>query len=686
MPKPNFNEPNEAAALSMEDFIRQHEYKGGTAEETIERSLNEYLINVYGKDLYGFTNQEFTGVRREAEEVIFGSGDDGQYYQTNREFLNSLRFTDALRGGEAFYLAAISENGELDKENPKVVKCMVYQGKEHLLIMSAGEMLRAEANLDRVSKPTFWQRLADGFLKIFGSRSAACLEYENFMKHMTTTLSDMRTGWQRVHTAEIAKNAHRTEQKILAEKRLVLPEYTRTAQKHIKRNMTAAEFDSLLQLMVGEGTHHLGEIALAYTVRLNHDALVARALAIPAEELLDKAEEAEDREAFLLENMDAFLLLIRDLEKEVRKVDLSAVDELTTMQPHVELESGQEAQQALTELLVALDNNMTNLCDVYRIEQEKQKQLEEERRQKELKRLEEEKRREENRAYYEEQDRMIEEAKRRRAEALAKNPWGEDKLEFYMGDYKPEEEFVVPRASAFLKNNKAAGDFPAEEIIGSDFPPENSFGGDFPKESNFGSDFPEEDNFGGMNNANTNRQSDFNPDSFTMKNNQQQIVNPFEDHFGDAPQTNQQTIINPFDDGPKATIANPFDDPFGANPYSDPSQTSQQPIANSFDDPFAANPYSDPSQTSQQPIANSFDDPFGDPFAANPYSDAPRTSRLQKANPFDDAPETSRNSNPFGKPFDNIPKTRTNPDPFANPFNDAPKQKQEPQIGGMGRR
>ena len=527
--------------------------------------------------------------------------------------------------------------------------------------MSAGEMLRAEANLDRVSKPTFWQRLADGFLKIFGSRSAACLEYENFMKHMTTTLSDMRTGWQRVHTAEIAKNAHRAEQKILAEKRLVLPEYTRTAQKLIKRNMTAAEFDALLQLMVGEGTHPLEDIALAYTVRLNHDALVARALAVPAAELLDKAEEAEDREAFLLENMDAFLLLIRDLEKEVRKVDLSAVDELTTMRPHVELESGQEAQQALTELLVALDDNMTNLCDAYRIEQEKQKKLEEERRQKELKRLEEEKLREENRAYYEEQDRRIEEAKRRRAEALAKNPFGEDKLEFYMGDYKPEEEFVVPRASVFLNNNKATGDFPNEEIIGNDFPPENSFGGDFPKESNFGSDFPEEDNFGDMNNANINRQSDFNPDSFTMKNIQQPIVNPFED----APQTSQQPITNPFGDEPMAT---------------------QQPIVNPFDDPFAANPYSDPSQTSQQPIANSFDDPFGDPFAANPYSDAPQTSQLQNTNPFDDAPETSRNSNPFGNPFDSIPKTRTNPDPFANPFNDPPQQKQEPQIGGMGRR
>ena len=164
MPKRNLAEPNEAAALSMEDFIRQHEYKGGTAEETIERSLDDYLINVYGKDRYGFTNHEFTGVRHEPEEVIFGSGDDGQYYLTDHEFLNSLRFTNALRGGEAFYLAAIEENGELDKENPKVVKCMVYQGKEHLLIMSVGEMVRAEANLDRVSKPTFWQRLADGFL------------------------------------------------------------------------------------------------------------------------------------------------------------------------------------------------------------------------------------------------------------------------------------------------------------------------------------------------------------------------------------------------------------------------------------------------------------------------------------------------------------------------------------------
>lgn len=85
MPKNNLAEPNEAVALSMEEFILQHEYRGDATKESIERRLDEYLITVYGKDRYGFTNQDFDGVRREAEEVIFGSGDDGQYYLTDHE-------------------------------------------------------------------------------------------------------------------------------------------------------------------------------------------------------------------------------------------------------------------------------------------------------------------------------------------------------------------------------------------------------------------------------------------------------------------------------------------------------------------------------------------------------------------------------------------------------------------------
>ena len=679
MPKRNLSESNAAPPLSMEDFILQHEYKSSAAEVTIENSLDEYLINVYGRDRYGFTNQEFAGVRRNAEDVILGSGDDGQYYPTDREYLNSLRFTDALRGGEAFYLPTVTENGELDKENPKVVKCMVYGGQEHLLIMSAQDLQQAENNLLRVSRPTFWQRFADGFLKIFGSRYNACLEYENFMKHMTTTFTDMRTCWQRVNTAEIANNAHRAEQAALAAQRLNLPEYTRNAQKLIKRNMTAAEFDALLLLLVGEGAHPLEDIALAYTVRLNHDALVARALGVPAAELLDEAEKAEDREAFLLEHMTPFLLLIKDLEKEARKVDLSAVDALTTMLPHVELESGQEVYKALSELLDPLDSDMLHLCNAYRIEQERQRQLEEEQRQQELKRLEEQRHREENREYYEEQDRKIAEAKRRRDEAKAKNPLSEDNLEFYMNDYKPAEEFVVPNASVFLNSNDAVGDFPEGNIISDGFPKENNFDDGFPKENGFDDGFPKENSFNGRNSnpfkKDTDAENDiFDPSGFSHQTNQ--LKNPFEDSSGNVP----QTITNPFDDAPQTsqqTITNPFDNPFG-----DVSQMSQQMNANSFDDPFAANPYSDVPKTNQQMNANSFDDPF----AANPFGDVPEAKQQKHVNPFDNLPETTLNSNPFGNPFDNIPPTHTNPASLANPFDDAPQQKQEPQIGGMGRR
>ena len=654
MPNNNLAEPNEAVALSMEEFILQHEYRGDATEESIERRLDEYLITVYGKDRLGFTNRDFDGVRREAEEVIFGSGDDGQYYLTDHEFLNSLRFTDALRGGEAFYLPTITENGELDKENPKVVKCMVYEGKEHLLIMSAQEMQQAEANLQRVSKPTAWQRFVDGFLKIFGSRGEACLKYENFMKHMTTTFGNMRTGWQRVNTAEIANNALRAEQRALAAQRLNLPEYTRNAQKLIKRNMTAAEFDALLLLLVEEGTPPLEDIALEYTVRLNHDTLVARALGVPAEELLEQADQAEDRDAFLLEHMEPFLLLIKDLETKAREVDLSAVDALSTMLPHAKLESGQEAHQALRELLYTLDNEMTNLCDTYRTEQEKQKQLEEEQRQKELKRLEEEREREENREYYEEQERKIEEAKRRRDEALAKNPFGEDKLEYYMNDYKPAEEFVVPNASVFLNSNDAVGDFPEGNIISDDFPKENSFNG---RNSN-----PFKNGADAENDI-------FDPSGFSHQTNQ--LKNPFEDSFGGAAQTTQQQLKNPFEDSfgaaPQTSQqmnANPFDDPFAANPFGDAPETSQQMNVNSFDDPFAANPFGDAPETSQQMNVN----PIDDPFAANPFGDAPETSQQKHVNPFDNLPETTFNSNPL-----------------ANPFDDPPQQKQERQSGGMVR-
>lgn len=209
-------------------------------------------------------------------------------------------------------------------------------------------------------------------------------------------------------------------------------------------------------------------------------------------------------------------------------------------------------------LKITLENLDIKARNIYWDHLDKIKQEQEDQ---EMQRQEEERQRqEEEKLRQEEKKRQIEEAERKRAEALAKNPYGEDNLEFYMNDYKPVEEFSVPHASVFLKSTKAAGDFPAGKDISSDFP----------EESKFVSDFPEEDSFGGMNDTGTNIESDLNPNLFVPNDNHHTIINPYDD----APRTTQQTITNPFDDPFSQNIYSSV--PVEESPFAEPSQPKQE--------------------------------------------------------------------------------------------------------------
>ena len=102
----------------------------------------------------------------------------------------------------------------------------------------------------------------------------------------------------------------------------MLPEFTRQAHKLVKRDMSPEDFEQMLSVMVNEGAKPLGEVYVTQRVNINHNALIARAMHEPARDLLNSAEQAKDKNAFLKKSRDAFLLLYNNTIRTVRETDL----------------------------------------------------------------------------------------------------------------------------------------------------------------------------------------------------------------------------------------------------------------------------------------------------------------------------------------------------------------------------
>ena len=638
-------------AQSAEDYLNSH----AAFDSDVEFSLNLFLRTEYGIDLEGKMNDSIEGELFGPEELIYTyDSETGKYVALSKDLLNSNFFMDTLQKGTPYFIPSLDKDRHLDFTNPKIIKVSQYKGENQLFIMGDRQLRHAEDELKHVEKPTFWQRVADGFLKIFGSRNAVCENYEKFQAMMESTLKGMHKDYDKVKAFELERQEQERLQQLqdeeeardleerrklaeefekqrqeerkgltfaeaLAEEeelwrqeqqeqqgqeieKITWPEYERRSKSLIKRNMSAEEFEQLLDLMVEEGGKSLVTIVDDHQCKINHEALVAVMLSRPARDFLEKANAAEDRNKFLLENQESFLLLANDFEKQVRGIDLSLVDELFSRDIYSRYEPGVTVGQKLIMTLKDLDVKVRNIygahLDKIREEQELQERLRQEEQE-----LQERLRQEEQR--------RIEEATRRRDEALKRNPYSSRDIREYMSEPEPLEEVSLglKRSIALQDTNdfpQETSDFPQAT---SDFPQETS---DFPQETN---DFPQETNDFPASNRNSWGNFGDNGNDFGGVNN-----NP----FGDAPQTTQNSQ-------PKY---NPFDNPF-VNPFDDAPQTTQNApqITNPFDSPFG-----DASQTTQNApqISNPFDNPFGDPFG-----DAPQTTQNapQISNPFDNPPQ-----------------------------------------------
>ena len=577
-------------AQSAEDYLTSH----AAFDSDVEFSLNLFLRTEYGIDLEGKMNDSIEGELFDPEELIYTyDTETGKYVALSNDLLNSNFFMDTLQKGTPYFIPSLDKDRHLDFTNPKMIKVSQYKGENQLFIMGDRQLRHAEDELKHVEKPTFWQRVADGFLKIFGSRNAACENYEKFQAMMESTLKGMHKDYDKVKAFELERQEQERLQQlqdeeeardleerrqlaaefqkqrqeetkgltfaeVLAEEEelwrqeqqeqqgieiITWPEYTRQAPNYIKRNMSAEEFDQVLKLMQEEGGKSLVTIVDDHQCKINHEALVAVMLSRPARDFLEKANAAEDRNKFLLENQESFLLLVNDFEKQVREIDLSLVDELFSRDINSRYGPGVTVGQKLIMTLKDLDVKVRNIymdhLDKIREEQAEQERLRQEK------------------------QRKIEEATRRRDEALKRNPYNSENIEDYMNEPEPLEKSSLGQNSS---------DFPQDT---NDFPQETN---DFPQDTN---DFPA---------SNRNSWGNFadNGNDFGSVNH-----NP----FGDAPQANPNSqpkynpfdnpLVNPFDDAPQTSqnapqISNPFDNPFGDLPQSN---QSSEPLVNPFDNP-----------------------------------------------------------------------------------------------------
>ena len=187
-------------AQSVEDYLNSH----AAFDSDVEFSLNLFLRTEYGVDLEGKMNDSIEGELFDPEELIYTyDSETGKYVALSKDLLNSNFFMDTLQKGTPYFIPSLDKDRHLDFTNPKMIKVSQYKGENQLFIMGDRQLRHAEDELKHVEKPTFWQRVADGFLKIFGSRNAACENYEKFQAMMTQTLKVIHNDHEKVKLAEL---------------------------------------------------------------------------------------------------------------------------------------------------------------------------------------------------------------------------------------------------------------------------------------------------------------------------------------------------------------------------------------------------------------------------------------------------------------------------------------------------
>ena len=197
-------------AQSAEDYLNSH----AAFDSDVEFSLNLFLRTEYGIDLAGKMNDSIEGELFGPEELIYTyDSETGRYVALGKALLNSNFFMDTLQKGTPYFIPSLDKDRHLDFTNPKIIKVSQYKGENQLFIMGDRQLRHAEDELKHVEKPTFWQRFADGFLKIFGSRNAACENYEKFQAMMGQTLKLMQNDHGKVKAFELERQEQERQER-----------------------------------------------------------------------------------------------------------------------------------------------------------------------------------------------------------------------------------------------------------------------------------------------------------------------------------------------------------------------------------------------------------------------------------------------------------------------------------------
>jgi hypothetical protein len=224
-------------AHSPEDYLTSH----AAFDSDVEFSLNLYLSANYGVNLAGEMNTTYKGVRHAPEDLIYTYNEEtGKYDKLDKEFLQSQSFLNTLEAGNRYFIPSLSENGQLDFTNPKILKVGQFKGENQLFIMADRQLRHAQAELEYIQEPTFWQRLADRIMKVFGSRNSACEDYDNLRTLMSDTLKNMSNDYKKVKSFELDRQG-KEEQKNVVEAG------EKTASKEMKEQLETVLLNTLFE-------------------------------------------------------------------------------------------------------------------------------------------------------------------------------------------------------------------------------------------------------------------------------------------------------------------------------------------------------------------------------------------------------------------------------------------------------
>lgn len=356
------------AKTTLSETIKRDFLKTYAEEKTfIQEALPEALLNHLG------TNFEYQSSysRFDLADLFFYVDENSKIVKLPNDPHSPVKTTtlsDMLNKGQTLLVPTFNDDGSLNFSKPLVLTSFNDDGIPRLLVMTALEARNAEKSLPELpEEPSFWDKVADLFYRMVGSRHPVCNKWEETNKARDSIITTLRCITLRAVTLDdvdltdtpiperdpeqalartladttamdaelnalqekemqqqeqyqkfmdLQKTRYNERLEELKQQQKQYQEFIDTQEARYSKRLDA--FKEQLQKMTETGNLSIHDQVVNNNTPMSMELVINRALNLTAQSFLSAAKNAQNTNAFLLQHQHSFLMLAKNISNYIK--------------------------------------------------------------------------------------------------------------------------------------------------------------------------------------------------------------------------------------------------------------------------------------------------------------------------------------------------------------------------------